>query len=422
MRNALQAATLLVALLVAALMSGCDGGGSSTPTTPPVNPGKTLYSIMMYPMMMDEMTSSSDGRAVNLANVKKNTTRGGPGSSYYPTCDFDGQKWSVEQWQYHLIVAPAAEVATRGGYDPNLIPANFSIERDGGANPIGCTEKDTVGLYEPGDYTIRANFFADGVQQKISVVVHVMTYQELSAKVNLQPIVKKVVEGNSSNNYQTTANEVTERTSDYMLAIQTGQKYVSAVKVKGQFESQTRDYEPLYDEVYTNAYVITNDGLAPTSAFTETGWTEFGPGWSFRTPGQYILAINVVKGGKIIATTMEGLEVKAPVTATTLQVTMFDTTVGDMAQIIPNSAGQFYVTAGHSFRIGTGGITWRLIRTEWDVSGELNSLIKTANGFRTTVNGTGYLYVKVTNLDTGEVAEARVTVIVTGATDDGGKG
>lgn len=103
------------------------------------------------------------------------------------------------------------------------------------------------------------------------------------------------------------------------------------------------------------------------------------------------------------------------------QVTVFDETVGDMAQILPDKLNHFYVPAGHNFRIGAS-TTWYHPRTTWNCPGELNALTQTANGFKTTVNGNGIIVVTVTNLDTGEDVDYSITITVTGAPDDGGLG
>ncbi len=105
----------------------------------------------------------------------------------------------------------------------------------------------------------------------------------------------------------------------------------------------------------------------------------------------------------------------------TALTTVFDTTVGDMAQVMPDRTRHFSITGAHYFRIGFG-TSWYHIKTEWDVPGERNALAKTADGFYAAANGEGTLHVIVTNLDTGETIEETTTYTVTGLPDDPGMG
>ncbi len=102
-------------------------------------------------------------------------------------------------------------------------------------------------------------------------------------------------------------------------------------------------------------------------------------------------------------------------------VTVFDTTVGDMAQILPDQTNHFSVPAGHSFRLGAS-TTWYHPRTTWDCPGERNALAKTANGFYAAANGEGIIVVTITNLDTGETVDHTITITVIGAPDGDGMG
>jgi len=147
--------------------------------------------------------------------------------------------------------------------------------------------------------------------------------------------------------------------------------------------------------------------------------------FTIKSIGYYKVEIRVVSdsGNKVTTITKRlHIEAAAPVTGIT-QTTLFDITVGDMAQIMPDGTKHFTVSGGHEFRTGFG-TTWYNIRTETSCPGELNALQYQSNGrFKAVANGTGTFVTKVTNLNTNETVTETVTIEVIGMPiDDGGLG
>jgi hypothetical protein len=130
---------------------------------------------------------------------------------------------------------------------------------------------------------------------------------------------------------------------------------------------------------------------------------------------------NGVAVGDIAGTDYAAVQFEVTLTPT-LEVLLYDVAVSDMAQVFQDSPDHFTLTAGKSYRIGYGGVTWYLTSNTWDVPGELNGLIKTATGIKAGGNnGQGTFVVTLTNQQTGEIVSKTISVTIVGGSD-GGKG
>jgi hypothetical protein len=296
------AAAVLLAVLALAL-TGCGSGDSAAlPMITEPQMGPAIYTIAVYPVSMEEIMASDQTRA-------KRPTRSGPDSGYIPQFNYTGERWEVEAWEYRMMIIPAAQIITRSG--PGMMPeATFKVTKDSSTLRLSQANQ-SIGLWDAGDYAVTATFSADGQQQEVKTTIHVMSPQEMAEKPVFEPAIKAYAKGNQYNDWRSGAYALTIRNSGGLLVGDVDMVFISDVSVKSGFEAAiTRNEGPLYDEIRTNVYQVTAENqIVPASSYIDRGWCEYGPIWEVKAEGEYLIIMNLIKDGKIIAIVPESMRV-----------------------------------------------------------------------------------------------------------------
>ena len=413
--------SLVTAIVISLFVAGCGGG---TPTTKLVTTKAPAIGAFdsrggyVPPTGYTESAIFAVSATSSACSPIQNT-------------DGDGKvTLTVPPTGLSLYVSPAANnspisdgrSAKRGGPIPTMWQYWFS-----GSNTAAVSADGNVNFNLVGTYHVSGTFFSPETSNGLWVEANIVVVSQ--SDWNSMTKFDAVIMAYTPYSYVGSTNVPAKFTSldteaDGTVKAKVGQQLAA----KGLIVPLNRgggDGMP-YSLIEDVQVTVLNDLGLPTNGQWELGDNYASPYALFKVNsiGYYKVEIRVISdSGNKVTTITKRLHIEAaPVSGTTL-TTLFDITVGDMAQIAPDGTRHFTVNGNHEFRTGFS-TSWYNIRTETSCPGELNALQYQSNGrFKAVANGTGTFVTKVTNLNTNETITETVTIEVIGMPiDDGGLG
>ncbi|MEI7792737.1 MAG: hypothetical protein WCI57_04610 [Candidatus Berkelbacteria bacterium] len=338
--------------------------------------------------------------------------------------------WTVPPTSLSLNVNYAASNASssdgrslkRGGPIPTMWQYWFS-----GSNTAAVSADGNVNFNLVGTYHVSGTFFSPETSNGLWVEANVIVVSQ--SDWNSMTKFDAVIMGYTPYSYTSSGTNVPAKftsldtEADGTVKAKVGQQLAA----KGLIVPLNRGGGDMTTSTIEDVQVtVLNDLGLPTNGQWELGADYSSPYALFtvKSIGYYKVEIRVVSNsGNKVTTITKRLHIEAAPVSGTTQTTLFDITVGDMAQITPDGTRHFTVNGNHEFRTGFG-TSWYHIKTETSCPGELNALQYESNGrFKCVANGTGTFVTKVTNLDTNETVTETVTIEVIGMPiDQGGLG
>ena len=417
--------SLVTAIVISMFIAGCGGGSTAIkPAAFSKVPAVGAFDTRGTYVPPASYTESAIYAIYAYGNGSVNPIQG---------VDSEGTvTWTIPATSANLYVAPAASNTpdSSGGRSSKRgggLNASFQYWYTG-SNTSAVSSTGSIDFNLVGDYKISSTFFSpdteNGLWAKAKVIVISQSDWDSMTKFDA------AVMGYTPYSYAGSVNVPAKFTSLEAEGYDTVKAKVGQqLAAKGLIVPLNRgggDGMP-YSLIEDVQITVLNDLGLTTNGQWELGDSYAAPYalFTIKSIGYYKVEIRVVSdsGNKVTTITKRlHIEAAAPVTGIT-QTTLFDITVGDMAQIMPDGTKHFTVSGGHEFRTGFG-TTWYNIRTETSCPGELNALQYQSNGrFKAVANGTGTFVTKVTNLNTNETVTETVTIEVIGMPiDDGGLG
>jgi|GEM_PF-3912883 len=334
MKQLLTIAAITMACIVALLNAGCGTGSvppstlvpkpTVTPATPTTNISFDSRGEVIPPT--GAMLSATNGIAFvpyfDAGLGMSRSTRGGPGSSVPTYCKFDGQKWLLAPGQYQVFVdtfasARSRAVKSRGGI-PDTISADFSFKSVASTQILNSpsNSQHILDFNYAGDWAGGVTFAVGSTLQYCTTKVKVLSWEEVAAQPVLSLQLKNHVDSSSWNSYHESNTLLSDRDANGFLRADTSMAMIAVVQVDSIYTSPSRgggDDVPvsstLWDEVFISGRNL-NNSITPSFHFTG-GWSSESVGYTqpfaFDSMGQYEVIVTLLKGGKIVQSLVEAV-------------------------------------------------------------------------------------------------------------------
>jgi len=311
MKKMIACFAILASICFAGLITGCAGGSNIAPTAKATVP-VPVYDRNGQPVAVTPPAPISQIDAITVYPLEGTgrVHRGGPGGgSLYCQYDESSNTWTIGQGSYQFFVEPAVTVRKRGG--PTSIDAQFTFAYGNGSqmavSKVGT--QHIVDFSQPGIYTAVALFQTDKWYWN-KATVKVLSDSELAQVPVLTLQLKSHVEGNAANNYRETNVLLTQYDTNGLLVADTSMALIAAIRVDSARGRGGEIPSSLWDEAFIDGRTMVDMRSTPAFQFTG-GYTSEGVGnpFFFSNAGKYCVVVQLLKGGKIIATLTEYLAI-----------------------------------------------------------------------------------------------------------------
>ena len=411
---------IVAAIVTSLLIAGCGGGTPTTKLASTKAPAIGAFDSRggyVPPTGYTESAIYAVSATSSACNPIQNTDSTGKVT------------WTVPPTSLNLNVNYAASNVPssdgrslkRGGPIPTTWQYWFS-----GANTAAVSADGNVNFNLVGTYHISGTFFSPETSNGLWVEANVVVVSQ--SNWNSMTKFDASIMGYTPYSYTGSVSVPAKFTSldaesDGTVKAKVGQQLAA----KGLIIPLNRGGEDTVTSTIEDVQVtVLNDAGLTTNGQWELGDTYSSPYALFvvNSIGYYKVEIRVISdSGKKVTTINKRLHIEAAAPVGTTLTTLFDITVGDMAQITPDGTRHFTVNGNHEFRTGFS-TSWSHISTVTTCPGELNALqLQSTGRFKAVANGTGTYVTVVTNLDTNEKVAETITVEVIGMPiDQGGLG